>query len=543
MVTAPYPLNELDRLKDLYELNILDTAESEEFQQYTRLASQIADCPIALISIVDDKRQWFKAKVGIDVCETGRDISFCGHAIVESDDFFEISDATKEERFQDNPLVIDTPNIRYYGGQPLITSKGHRIGTLCVIDTKVKKLNESQIKQLETLARMIMNRFEERKIIQKTQKEILKHDEYLTSLSHEVKTPLTSIIGYSEIIKDELIQEKPSLNNIRENISIVSQSASQLYQLVKDILLLAKESNTTEEIQFEKLDLYRFLSELKKVLEFHPHKEGLTFKVSLEDGLPNFITTHRTSLNQVLINLLSNAFKYTNEGEVELKVKYLKNKNRVDFHIKDQGQGIPEEYQKNIFKRFGTDLQLTNQESTGIGLSIASNKATAMGGKIALLSSEVGKGSHFVFRLPLSEEDAPTKTKRIPKLKKKVTTRRGLVIDDSKENRNLVRLILKSMDVEVVEADSVEAGLKQTKETTPDFILLDHRLDDQTGLDFIDKAEEAGLLNDDTHVISFTASETYSESDRLKKNPHVDGFLNKPFVRADLIEVLNRVFE
>ena len=135
MIPAPIPSNEARRLDALRALLVLDTAPEERFDRITRFAASEFDTPFALVSLVDGNRQWFKARVGLDACETARDISFCGHAI-HSSDVLVIEDARSDPRFADNPLVEGDPFIRFYAGAPLILPSGLSVGTLCVIDTE-----------------------------------------------------------------------------------------------------------------------------------------------------------------------------------------------------------------------------------------------------------------------------------------------------------------------------------------------------------------------------------------------------------------------
>ncbi|HBS05691.1 MAG TPA: hypothetical protein DEA96_12045 [Leptospiraceae bacterium] len=164
MQVPAQPPEESRRLAALYSYDILDTDAEQAFDDLVRLASYICNVPISLVSLIDSGRQWFKARVGIDIQETSRDVSFCAHAIHERG-VFEIEDASADERFQDNPLVQEDPGIRFYAGAPLLTPDGQAIGTLCVIDRQPGTLNEEQKDLLKRLATQVMNQMELRKRI------------------------------------------------------------------------------------------------------------------------------------------------------------------------------------------------------------------------------------------------------------------------------------------------------------------------------------------------------------------------------------------
>ena len=154
MIKPPTPVDELLRLETLRNLKILDTDPEERFDRITRLAKRIFGTPIALVSLVDNDRQWFKSRQGLDAIETSREISFCGHAIL-GDDTMVVQDAKSDTRFNDNPLVTDDPNIRFYAGCPLSAPDGRKVGTLCVIDREPREMDQSDIKLLEELAQMV----------------------------------------------------------------------------------------------------------------------------------------------------------------------------------------------------------------------------------------------------------------------------------------------------------------------------------------------------------------------------------------------------
>lgn len=154
MLPAPVPANDAARLRALRELLILDTPPEQRFDRIVAFASEEFDMPTVLISLVDENRQWFKSRVGLDACETGRDISFCGHAIL-SEDILLIPDTWDDPRFADNPLVTGGPKIRFYAGAPLETQPGLRIGTLCLIDTRPREFDAMDLAILGTLRDLV----------------------------------------------------------------------------------------------------------------------------------------------------------------------------------------------------------------------------------------------------------------------------------------------------------------------------------------------------------------------------------------------------
>ena len=165
MSAAPLTPNEQDRLDALRSYHILDTLPEEEYDELTELAAVICETPIALISLVDSERQWFKSKKGLAAPETDRAYSFCAHAIINPNELLEITNAKLDDRFKDNPLVTGDPNIAFYAGVPLVNEDGYPLGSLCVIDSITKKLSDQQKKALQTIARQVMDKMELRRKI------------------------------------------------------------------------------------------------------------------------------------------------------------------------------------------------------------------------------------------------------------------------------------------------------------------------------------------------------------------------------------------
>jgi len=200
---SPKSKNEAKRLEVLWQYDVLDTVPEEVFDELTNLAAMICAAPVALISLVDEDRQWFKAKTGITISETSRDISFCAHAIM-GDGLFVVPDATKDERFKNNPLVTTNPKIRFYAGAPLVAPSGHALGTLCVLDKVPRTLSPEQQKLLSVLAHHIM-----------TQLELRRHAHKLTEANKS-----------QEQLKTELAQAKAEIGRLRKKLAKFQKASS-----------------------------------------------------------------------------------------------------------------------------------------------------------------------------------------------------------------------------------------------------------------------------------------------------------------------------
>src|SRR5208282_5292571 len=160
---APLPTNETERLAALKEYHILDTGTEQSYDDITTLAAHICEVPIALISMVDEARQWFKSRLGVEQQQTPREVAFCAHAILQQEPFI-VRDATKDRRFADSALVTGEPHIRFYAGFPLINPEGLALGTLCVVDRQPRQLSAEQLKTMQALVRQVMALLESRRV-------------------------------------------------------------------------------------------------------------------------------------------------------------------------------------------------------------------------------------------------------------------------------------------------------------------------------------------------------------------------------------------
>ena len=267
MESPQVPQNETIRLQALREFNILDTTAEERFDRLTRLAQAIFGVDIALISLVDADRQWFKSKQGLDACETGRDISFCGHAILEND-ILNIPDALLDARFVDNPLVTGQPHIRFYAGAPLRPDGQNSIGTLCIIDSKARQLSIKELRMLRDLADSI-----EHEIFQMHQSQQHQALLTLTKISSLVDKDYQQLLRQAlRLAQDFLDMPNAMINRIRTDqceISIQSGMGSELegavLELDKTLCAITIQKNTSTLLPDVRTTEYAELARLSKL--------------------------------------------------------------------------------------------------------------------------------------------------------------------------------------------------------------------------------------------------------------------------------------
>ena len=396
---------EEERLKELYKYEILDTLEEEDFDILTRLAGQIAQTPISLISLIDSDRQWFKSKQGLEESETPRDISFCGHAINDDGEIFEIPNAREDERFSDNPMVTSGSRVAFYAGVTLETSKGLPLGTLCVVDSKPKKLTNEQINALRDLARQVMNTLELRrktKQLNQTLKIIedqnIKLQEFASNAAHDLKSPLANIQSLSNILDSELDQ-----NNVDEAKSInayIRESADSLLKLTEEMLDNIKENKSNQSIEN-----FTSSEEIEMMVEkLYRITENLDIRLDL--GV-KVLPVPPTTVKRWLINFISNSIKHNDKDQTIVSIRSEWKGNRMVITFGDNGPGIPESKRESVFDLFetlsGTDRY--GRKSHGIGLNFIKESLHDHQGEIKIGNSELG-GAEFVLSFPQQESSS-----------------------------------------------------------------------------------------------------------------------------------------
>lgn len=395
MIEAKISENEVRRLRILEEYKILDTENESDFDEITKLASAICDCPISLISLVDTNRQWFKSAHGLSVQETPRTLSFCAHAI-HDESIFVVEDARKDIRFHDSPLVTSDPNIVFYAGIPLIDNEGFPLGTLCVIDSKTKRLTEFQEDALKILSRQVLKLLELKRLNYKLNaKNNLLNENYnelerfSQAVSHDIKSPLNNILELTDLLCDGHCQIVNPEANLY--IELIKESTEKLKEYI-DATLVAFKNGILASGEKE---FFYLNSVLKKCLKLLNPKDE--FEIILPENIEIF--NYKSLFEQLFLNLISNAIKYNDKAKVIINISVSKHDHGYSIIIEDNGTGIENDKFDEIFGMFVTldKVDRFNNIGTGIGLSTVKNLVARAEGEITLKST-VGVGTKFTLK-------------------------------------------------------------------------------------------------------------------------------------------------
>ena len=399
MIIPEKPHNESERIKALRSYGVLDTLSEKEYDQLTAIASQICGCKMSLISLVDEDRQWFKARVGLDVSETAREFAFCAHAIHEPRKTLVVPDARLDNRFHDNPLVTGDPHLAFYAGVPLVNEDGLSLGTLCVLDSEPKTLTESQLNALNALAEQVMALLELRRskmALERTlgnlEEKNRELEQFAFIAAHDLKSPLNGISSLTDVLIDshsEMLQQEGvrMLNAIRG-------SSQQLSSLINGLL-----------------DYYRLDSAYQEMASPIKREELISQVMNLFGGdsavelqffiQPDAINTHGPVLLQVLLNLVGNAIKYSDKSKTIVRLEVEENKEGYRVVVADNGAGIDSRFHDKLFELFETasSSDRFGKRGNGIGLATVKKLVSRIGGSIRFFS-ELGKGTTFEFTMP-----------------------------------------------------------------------------------------------------------------------------------------------
>ncbi len=407
-------LEEVERLEALRYYQVLDSEPEPAFDRISALAAKLLQTPIALISFVDERRQWFKSAHGIAVRETPRAGGFCAAAITCETPTM-VPDASLDEQFAQHAMVVGPPGIRLYAGAPLTTADGHNLGTVCVMDTRPRTLSAEELTVLADLAGLVMDQLERRMSevrlmeSERLRREARRHahrmaqldhvkSEFLMHASHELRAPLAVVKGYASMISDGSLGAVAQA--VQSVLPIMTTKLSHIEGLIDQMLESARLEEGQRSLRLSRFDIRLVLSELREQAP-GPSESIAIFELGVPDH-PVEVLADRADVVVIISNLLSNAVKFSADGTiVHCTIRLDENMAFVD--VTDRGLGIAEADLEKLFRRFGRLVTPENSHipGYGLGLFLSRELARRLGGDLAV-TSKPGEGSTFTLSLPLA---------------------------------------------------------------------------------------------------------------------------------------------
>jgi signal transduction histidine kinase len=392
------PVNEEARLKALESYKIMDTLPEKDYDDITRIASLICNTPIALVSLIDGERQFFKSRLGLNDSGTAPEFAFCAHANNHPGELMIVKDSRKDGRFSDNPLVTGYPGVIFYAGMPLVTPDGYALGTLCVIDNKFKDLSEEQKNALKSLANQVVHLLDLRKkneLLVMSQNALASFaremEAFAYAASHDLKEPLRMVKSFIQLLEKKYASGLD--DTARKYIQFAADGTHRMETLIHDLLEYSRAGRINTDTA--ETDLNEIIDETRETYRLAIEEKN----VSLDSmNLPT-LRISPVAIRQVFQNLIGNAICYQAKGaKPAISVKVTETKTRWQFSVTDNGIGISLNNLESIFTIFKRLHSKEEYPGTGIGLSICKKIVKQHGGEI-WAESEEGSGSTFYFTL------------------------------------------------------------------------------------------------------------------------------------------------
>ena len=570
MPPQPLPLASAERLAALSQLGLMDSPAENSFDCISRLAARLFQVPVCLLSLVDERRQFFKSSTGLTgpvakARETPLSHSFCQHVVTSGQPLI-IENARANPLVCDN-LAIPDLGVESYLGIPITTPDGFVLGSFCLIGNQPRTWAAEDIALLKELAGLVMTEIALRQenlqhrrteallrernadLVATTHRaEQLARDaeiatrakaEFLANMSHEIRTPLNAVIGMSELLLDS-----PPLTDVQLDYAhVIQTSGNNLLALINDILDFSKIESGHLELEAIPLNLAACVGDATLLLQSAATEKNLSLTREIDPALPADLIGDPTRLRQILINLLSNAVKFTAQGSVHLRCTARTDEHGrqlLCFSVCDTGIGIPAERLHRLFCSFSQVDSSTSRQygGTGLGLAICHRLVTAMQGRI-WVESTPGQGSNFQVEIPLLAATAP----HFAGEQKPVSTTPPaplhiLVADDHPTNRRVAQLLLSRIGYTSTTANDGIDVIAALENTPCDVLFLDVQMPRLDGL-----ATARRLRADPRHahlwIVAMTANALDSDREACLQ-AGMNDYLSKPITTQALAAALAR---
>lgn len=505
--SAPLPLDEARRIQALERLHILDSLPERAFDDIVELASAICSTPIALVSLIDHERQWFKACVGLPVRETHRDQAFCAHAILEPDQLLIVEDAAVDERFAENPLVVGPPFIRFYAGAPIVTQQGFALGTVCVIDTVPRTLDDRQIKALMALARqtsslvqlreLSLEREEQarslsRKVILALSDDQQEHarlrqnqrvsaiGQLTTGIAHDFNNLLQAISASLQFVERKAHNPK----DVRRWASVGLQAVNKGASLIAQLLAFTREDRSA-------LSLLDVSAQVRNLEELFNRVLGPDIKLTYQlDASPARVLCDATQLEAAVLNLLVNARDaMQGTGSIQVSTRLvqvnahptLADGMYVELNVEDDGPGIPDAITSQVFEPFFTTKK--EGRGTGLGLSQVYGFAIQAGGTAtARCGAKSGTVLSLLLRVREGMDEGLSSAPDSDPRAVEPSRVNVLLVDDDDGLREVMAQLLVDAGYNVESVASAFAAIETIRQRAPEIVISDCAMRDFSGV-------------------------------------------------------------